>query len=375
MKLHKILIPGFLLAFIAIIITITYNWDWLATFYPLTSAIILTFSKYSAKIFSTILLFFIFGLTQKIFTEVFVNQIFRRFTEDEDILTSFKKIFGFVWWFIYVIVILIIFAEGISNLVTLFGLIGLGFSLAFQKPILNIVGWFSIITKGIYKEGDRIEVFPIRGEVIRGDVIEIGLFYTTLRGLYKNTETKDYKIVSFPNEFILMAQIRNYSVESNFITDEVEIDLTLESDYEKAIELLQNAIDEVMKTNYKRYLRIIKKNITKVEFSIKSIIKSSKKNKNITPENIEAHKEANELKEKSNELEEEMKKVQELGDEFKARVHIMVKDSYIRLIGIYIVPYKFVRTTKTAIYLNFLKEIKGKRKIKIARVACSETKN
>ncbi len=351
---------------VSIISSITYNWTWLETFYPITSAILYAISKYSVKIISTIFLFFIFALLQNSISNLFMSVIIKRFTEDEEILFSFRKIFGFIWWFIYLITVFIIFVEGISNLVTFLGLIGLGFSLAFQKPILNIVGWFSIISKRIYKEGDRIEVLPIRGEIIRGDVVSVGLFYTQINGLLKNTQTRDSKIITFPNEFVLMAQIRNLSVDSNYIKDEIVLYLSLDSDYELAISILKKTIEDVMKNNLKRYLKVIKKKISSVEFSLKDVVKFSKKAKD-TKVKEEAKNQLSELKEKSTELEDEMKRTQEIGEDFKPAIHFSIRGGHLCLIGLYIVPYHFFRSTRTAIFLNFYKEVKKHKKIKIVQ--------
>lgn len=346
------------------IFSITYNWNWIETFHPIISGFLLAFSKYSAKLLSVLILFFIFGIIQKSITEFFLNIIFKRFTDDEDILFSFKKIFGFIWWFIYVITIFIIFIGGISNLITFLGLIGLGFSLAFQKPILNIVGWFSIVSKRIYKEGDRIEVYPLRGEVVRGDVISVGLFYTELVALLGSTQTKDTKKITFPNEFILMSQIKNFSVDSNYIKDEIVIYLSLDSDYETAMVILKKNIEEVMKNNLKRYLRVIKKKILNVEFSIKDIVKTTNKTKDEKTKE-DAISQVSELKEKTTELEDEMKRTQEIGEDFKPSVHFSIRGGNLCIVGLYIVPYHYFRTTRTAIFLNFYKEVKKHRKIKM----------
>jgi len=325
---------------------------------PYLVIILSYFSVYSLKFFLLIFLFFIFKIIGNLVVYPLSLSFLKKVTNDEDDIDSFKKVFSFIWWTIYLIILVIIFV-GFTKLGTSIGLIGLGLSLAFQRPILNILGWFTLVTKQLYKEGERIEVFAQRSiQLIRGDVKEINLFHTILEGLYKDTEMKSGKIISFPNEFILFSEIRNYSKESNYILHEVSVNITIDSNYEKAREIFEKSLRKVVTRHSKEYLKKIKKERIDLENEIKNLLMKKKKDKDM----IEIQK--LEISEKSLELENEIKKVEELNPDHFLKVYVEINsEGSIKLVGNYLVLYTLVKKSNTEIVLNFLENIKEEKDI------------
>ena len=333
---------------------------------PYISTFLNYFSLYSLKIFAIVFLFLAFKIIGISVIYPLALSFMKKISTDEEDLDSFKKIFSFIWWTIYVIISFAIII-GFSKLATSIGLIGLGLSLAFQKPILNIVGWFTLVSKQVYKEGDRIEVNVQRGrEVIRGDVKEINLFHTVLEGLYKDSESKSRKTIYFPNEFVLSAEIRNYCKDSNYVLNEVYINLTVTSDYEKAKELFEKSITKIVLSYSKQYLKRIKKERLDLDKSLKNLLRREKRKKS---DSVVVETQKEEITGKSQELDETIKKIEELSQEFSPKVHIAInEEGSIRLIGQYLIPYTLVKLSRTKIYLEFLSAIKNQKKIKIHTV-------
>ncbi|MCA9496815.1 MAG: mechanosensitive ion channel [Nanoarchaeota archaeon] len=325
-------------------------------------------SLYSLKLFTLLFGFFVFKVLGVSLVYPIASSFLKKITPDEDDLDTFKKIFSFIWWFLYFILVLAVLI-GFSKLATSIGLIGLGLSLAFQRPILNIVGWFTIVTKQLYKEGDRIEVFAQRSrQMIRGDVKEINLFHTVLDGLYETSESKAGKTVSFPNEFILLSEVRNYCKDSNYILTEIYVNVTIKTNTEKAKDIYEKVIKSVVIKYSKEYLKKIKNERSELDISLKNLLKKAPKKKD--PQNIESKEyveiKKDEIIEKTHELDEEIKKVEELSSELSPKVHISINDEgSIRIIGQYQVPYTLVKKSKTEIYLSFLNKIKSEKDIEI----------
>lgn len=322
---------------------------------PYINSISIFFEQYSIRLLTLLIGFVLFALVGKVIVYPIVNTSLNRFTDDEDDIHTFKKLTRFIWWTLFVI-FAIGTLIGFSKFATSIGLIGLGLSLALQKPILNIVGWFVIVTKQLYREGDRIEIFAQRTrEMIRGDVKQIDLFHTVLDGLHKDSESSSYKTVSFPNEFILFSETRNYSKESNYILIEVHINITTKSNYAKAQKILDEVLTSLVKRYANLYLKRMKSERLLLEDSLHNMLQSraTKKNKE-------------QLLAKKKELNQEIKRVEDFGAELKPRVHIDILEvGCIRLIGQYLVPYTQVKKSRTEIFNNFLDRIAKEKDIDI----------
>ena len=61
-----------------------------------------------------------------------------------------------IWLIVGLVVISIIFGSW-TNILTALGLLGAGLAVAMQQPILNLVGWTTLLLGRFYVIGDRIE--------------------------------------------------------------------------------------------------------------------------------------------------------------------------------------------------------------------------
>jgi small-conductance mechanosensitive channel len=209
------------------------------------------FSSYaknlSSKLLVALSLFFVFKILHIFIIEIALSKL-RTYLVNESRFASIKKLFGFFWWLLYVVLVLSILIGNVGAFVASIGLVGLGLTFALQKPILNFVGWLTIIVKNIYSEGDRIKI----GNTV-GDVKEIQLMNTVLAGILENTNTRSHKIITVPNELVLTTDIQNYNKDSNYIMDELLISITYKSNYHAAMGLLDDIVSKHLKENFNSY--------------------------------------------------------------------------------------------------------------------------
>ena len=86
-----------------------------------------------------------------------------------------------VWAFMIIVLVTSIFKD-VGAILTSLGLIGFWITFALQKPIMNFVGWLTVVITHPFTIGDRIEV-----QGIRGDVISIHTMYTRLQATRTDT--------------------------------------------------------------------------------------------------------------------------------------------------------------------------------------------
>jgi small-conductance mechanosensitive channel len=194
------------------------------------------------KIFFLIVVFFflkgVFGILSYITKNTFEK------TKDKNILlinSILKTLLSIYFVFIFLLVIfgsLEALSSKISTILAALGIFSALLIFAFQQPILNLLGWFTLITRRYYSIGDRIKIsFGTEEETIIGDVLEINLLTTKIRKLNKDFEPVG-AVAEFPNQFIITKQITNYSVPTENIWDEIVIKLKLtEKNLEKLDEI------------------------------------------------------------------------------------------------------------------------------------------
>ena len=145
----------------------------------------------------------------------------------------------------HVVGILIIgrlWVEEFRHLLTILGIISVGIAIAYKEIFMNFTGGLFILWRGIFEEGDRIQV----GEH-HGDVIGFGLFYFTLMevGGWVTSEQSSGRIIKVPNGMVLHTPIINYNRCFPYIWNEIPVRLTPESDRKEAEQLLLEIAQKV----------------------------------------------------------------------------------------------------------------------------------
>ena len=108
---------------------------------------------------------------------------------------------------IYVIIFLIFvftFSDRFEGFYTTIGLAGAGITFALREVIVSIAGWFAILFGDFFKVGDRVLLGGIKG-----DVIDLGIFRTTLMeiGDWVNGDQYNGRIVRVANSFIFTSPV------------------------------------------------------------------------------------------------------------------------------------------------------------------------
>lgn len=136
----------------------------------------------------------------------------------------------------YVAILLAVIGTWIPSIRTLavtYGLVAAGIAVALQDVFKSFAGGVLLFVSGVYRVGDRIEI-----DNKYGDVIDIGLMYTTLLeiGEWVEGDQPTGRIDIVPNSIVLSHTIRNYTKQLNFIFEELNVPISYGSDWRKARE-------------------------------------------------------------------------------------------------------------------------------------------
>ena len=180
-----------------------------------------------------------------IFTLVLDSLLRKKITDTKTRYTATKLVSIFEI-LLMAVVVFRIWVEDYSTLVVFFGIIGAGLAIALQDVVKNFAGSVVIILAGSYTVGDRIEI-----DGIYGDVMDIGIMNTTLmelRGWVQGDQASG-RLTMVPNSKVITTSVNNYTKDHSFIWDEIQIPVTYDSDWKKAIGIItaiaQQETDEI----------------------------------------------------------------------------------------------------------------------------------
>lgn len=138
-------------------------------------------------------------------------------------------------------VVLIVWAPRTNTVVTVLTVIGAGLAIAMREVLLSIVGWGNIVFRSPYRQGDRIEV-----NGVRGDVIDIRLIHTTMMevGGWVQADQSTGRLVHVPNSWVYQYEVYNYTRGFSFIWNELALTVTFRSDWQRAREIMLDLAQE-----------------------------------------------------------------------------------------------------------------------------------
>ena len=157
---------------------------------------------------------------------------------------SFRKIASVLFILTFLVIAIAIWVEHPQATLVSYGVLAAGAAIALQDIFKNFVGGITIFASGIYRVGDRIEVSSKIG-----DVIDIGILYTTLLEInnWVPGDQATGRLSTIPNSGVLSGIVNNYTRDHGYIWDEITIPITYDSDWKEGIDLIMGAVGKATK--------------------------------------------------------------------------------------------------------------------------------
>lgn len=179
--------------------------------------------------FSLAAIYFIFKI---VFEELVAKNI-----KDLKPRYSFRKAVSIIYMAVFLITIVAIWVESPEALLVTYGLIAAGIAVALQDLFKSLAGGIILFVTRIYKVGDRVQI-----NSKEGDVIDIDLLYTTILEMkeWVDGDQATGRLTMVPNSVVLSGVINNYTKDNNFMWDEIRVPVTYESNWRKAMKIMQD---------------------------------------------------------------------------------------------------------------------------------------
>lgn len=183
---------------------------------------------YLINIIYTILIFLILKIVSKI-----IKLINKKTITSEKQVYIFQKRNKAIFTIIFIIITLFIWQNELSDIITLISFVSAALTLAIRDIIYNYFSGIYIKLSKPIKVEDRIKVGDITGDVININSLSFELLEVDI-----NTNQSTGKIIHIPNSEIFSKEIINYNIAFKYIWDEININISINSDFNKAKKIL-----------------------------------------------------------------------------------------------------------------------------------------
>ena len=164
-----------------------------------------------------------------------------KYVDDPERQYHANKTIGRIGGFVFLLLIVGLLSPSPGEVLTLLTVVGAGLAIAMRETLLSFFGWLHITVRVPFRQGDRIEVHGVRG-----DVVDIRLLHTTLMeiGGWVDADQSTGRLVHLPNNWIFLHGVYNYTRGFHFIWNEIPVTVTFRSDWEAAREIMLELADE-----------------------------------------------------------------------------------------------------------------------------------
>ncbi|QOY37000.1 mechanosensitive ion channel domain-containing protein [Anaerobacillus isosaccharinicus] len=159
------------------------------------------------------------------------NKLLFKTIKDNGIYYTTRKRLYYLHSIILLVIFILIWSESRLDLTIYVGFISAGIAIALREIFTNIVALLIIVIQKPFEVGDRVIVNDRAG-----DVIDQKIFHFVVMEVTTKTEGAQStgKIVHIPNNYIFLHPIANANKGFAYIWNEIEIRLTLDSEWEDA---------------------------------------------------------------------------------------------------------------------------------------------
>lgn len=149
---------------------------------------------------------------------------------------------AYLTFFVLVLMLFPIWLPSLRTVTAFLGLFGAGVILVLKEVIVNLAGWFFIVFRRPFEIGNRISVGAQNGDVLDIRLMETSLIEVSAR---EQGGQSTGRVIHVPNSFFFTQAFANASKEFAFTWNEIKIPISPQSDWRKAVRLVEKAAAQI----------------------------------------------------------------------------------------------------------------------------------
>jgi len=163
-----------------------------------------------------------------------------KYSNDVRFRYNWRKWTSHIGFLLSAILIISVWFEEFSSVLTFLGLLSAGIAIALREPVVNFFGWIFLLWRKPFSVGDRIKIGNDTG-----DVIDIRIFQFSVMevGAWVNSDQYTGRIIDIPNGKVFTEQQYNFNKQFPYIWNEISFRVTFESNIERVKEIINTSID------------------------------------------------------------------------------------------------------------------------------------
>ncbi|MFC0471357.1 mechanosensitive ion channel domain-containing protein [Halalkalibacter kiskunsagensis] len=167
------------------------------------------------------------------------NKVLFKTIKDNGIYYTTRKRLYYLHSVILLVIFIIIWSESRMDLTIYVGFISAGIAIALREIFTNIAALLIIVIQKPFEVGDRVIVNDRAGDVIDQKIFHFVIMEVTAK---TDGEQCTGKIVHIPNNYIFLHAIANANKGFGYIWNEIEVRLTIDSEWEEAKAQLETIV-------------------------------------------------------------------------------------------------------------------------------------
>lgn len=163
------------------------------------------------------------------------SRIVEKQIQDERQRFVWRKNIRYTIGFIAFFLIGRLWLDGFQSLATYLGLLSAGLAIALKDVVADVAAWLFLLKKRPFDIGDRIQIGNFKGDVIDKRVFK---FTIVEIGNWVDADQSTGRVIHIPNHRVFLDSIANYTSGFEFIWNELEVNLTFDSNWKDAKQII-----------------------------------------------------------------------------------------------------------------------------------------
>ncbi|MBF0288566.1 MAG: mechanosensitive ion channel [SAR324 cluster bacterium] len=174
-----------------------------------------------------------------------IHLLWIRRLQDPNLRYNWRQGINYTTLLLAIILVGRLWMQGLQPILTFLGIIAAALTITQKELIMNLVGGWFIIWRGLFKVGDRIEIGDHKG-----DVVANGLFYFTILEVGRRVDPDQSSgcLIKVPNNQVLIKSMVNHTRSFPYIWRETRVVVTPDSAYRDAEKILLDIAEKHTQT-------------------------------------------------------------------------------------------------------------------------------